>query len=53
MATYSVELFGLPNELAGRRNVEVELGEEASLRDLVGALRRAMPALEGKGHQAR
>jgi hypothetical protein len=48
MATYTVELFGLPNDLAGRRNVEVELEDEADLTDIVAALRRELPALEGR-----
>ncbi len=48
MARYSVEMFGLSKEITDLRNVEIELGEGSSLRDLVAALRRKIPALEGK-----
>jgi len=48
MAKYSVELFGMSNMLADLRNVEVELDNEVSLRDVVIALREKMPALEGR-----
>jgi molybdopterin converting factor small subunit len=47
MAKYNVELFGMSNEVVGLRDVEVELDDEASLKDVVAALRRKMPALEG------
>ena len=47
MGKYNVELFGMSNEVVGLRNVEVELDDEASLKDVVAALRRKMPALEG------
>jgi molybdopterin converting factor small subunit len=47
MAKYNVELFGMSNEVVGLRNVDVELDDGASLADLVAALRREMPALEG------
>lgn len=47
MAMYSVELLGMANVLADLRNVNVKLDGPVSLRDLVGALRREMPALEG------
>ena len=48
MAKYNVEMFGLSKEITDLRNVEIELNEGASLRDLVGALRHKIPALEGK-----
>ncbi len=48
MARYSVEMFGLSKEISELRNVEIELGDGSSLRDLVAALRRKIPALEGK-----
>ncbi|MFH0915492.1 MAG: MoaD/ThiS family protein [bacterium] len=44
---YNVEFFGMTNDAAGVRTVELELDDGASLKDLVGALRRKMPALEG------
>jgi molybdopterin converting factor small subunit len=48
MAKFNVEMFGLSKEITELRNVEIELNEGASLRDLVAALRRKIPALEGK-----
>jgi molybdopterin converting factor small subunit len=48
MAKYCVEMFGLSKEITELRSVEIELGEGVSLRDLVAALRRKIPALEGK-----
>jgi hypothetical protein len=47
MARYKVELFGMSNEVGGRCIVEVDLNDGANLADLVAALRREMPALEG------
>lgn len=37
----------MTSDAAGVRTVEVNLDNGASLKDLVGALRRKMPALEG------
>jgi hypothetical protein len=48
MAKYNVEMFGLSKDITELRNVEIELGEGATLRDLVAALRRKIPTLEGK-----
>ena len=47
MPTYHVELFGMSNQVVGLREVEVELDDVACLEDVVAALRRTMPALEG------
>ena len=47
MVKYTVELFGMSNQFAGRRNVEFELDGDVSLGEVVAALRREMPALEG------
>ena len=47
MPQYQVELFGMSNQLVGLRRVEVELDDGACLEDLVAALRRKIPALEG------
>jgi molybdopterin converting factor small subunit len=38
----------MTNDAVGVRNVEVDLDNGATLKDLVGALRREMPALEGR-----
>jgi molybdopterin converting factor small subunit len=47
MARYVVEMFGLPYQIAGRREVEVKLEDGARLRDIIAVLRREVPALEG------
>jgi molybdopterin converting factor small subunit len=48
MAAFKVELFGLSHAVPGVHDIEVELGPEATLAELTGALRQAMPALEGR-----
>lgn len=47
MVRYVVEMFGLPYEIAGRREVEVKVEDGASLGDIIAALRHEIPALEG------
>ena len=42
-----IGLFGLPPGIADGHKVEVELEDEASLTDVIAALRRAIPKLEG------
>ena len=42
-----VEIFGLPEEITCRPKVEVRLKDGASPRDVIAALRREVPALEG------
>lgn len=42
-----VELFGLSKEIAELSEVEVELNDGASLGDVIAALKRKMPTLEG------
>jgi molybdopterin converting factor small subunit len=41
-----IGLFGLPHEVATEHAVEVELRDEASLTDVIVALRRKIPKLE-------
>ena len=43
-----VQLFGLPHEVTELREVEVELKDGANLGDVIAALRREIPALEGR-----
>jgi molybdopterin converting factor small subunit len=43
-----IGLYGLPRELAGAREVEIELPDEASLSEVVETLRREIPNLEGR-----
>ena len=42
-----VQLFGLPREVTELREVEVELKDGANLGDVIAALGREIPALEG------
>ena len=42
-----VKMFGLPYGLTDRNEVELELNDGASLRDLIIALKKKIPALEG------
>ena len=43
-----VEMWGLSREISGLPEVEVKLADNAtSLRDVIGALKRQVPALEG------
>ena len=43
-----VQLFGLPHEITELQKVEVELEDGANLGDVIAALRREIPALEGR-----
>lgn len=43
-----IGLYGLPREITGRPEVEVELTEEAGLTEIIAALRREIPGLEGR-----
>lgn len=46
MAKYSVEIFGLPYEITDFRAMQLELKDGATLRDVVAALGRKIPALK-------
>ena len=48
MATYTVEMFGLPHSISGIRETKFELEDRAKLTDIIGALRREIPVLEGE-----
>ena len=41
-------MFSLPSEVTDLRSVDVELNDGAKISDLVAALRKAIPALEGE-----
>ncbi len=43
-----VQLFGLPREITELQKVEVRLKDGANLEDVIAALRREIPALEGR-----
>lgn len=40
-------MWGLPREVSGLPEVEVKLEADASLKDVIAALKRQVPALEG------
>ena len=48
MATYTVEMFGLPYSISGIGEIKFELENGAKLTDIVGSLRREIPSLEGE-----
>lgn len=48
MIRCTVEMFGLTDDITDLREVEVELKDGATLRDVVAALRREIPGLEGR-----
>jgi len=43
-----VQLFGLPREVTELHELEVKLKDGANLGDIIAALRREIPALEGR-----
>ena len=43
----TVEIYGLPQNLVPQNRLEVELEDDASLKDVVAALKRKVPGLEG------
>ncbi len=47
MVKCTVEMFGIPPEIADMRSTEVSLRDGATPADLVVALREKVPALEG------
>jgi molybdopterin converting factor small subunit len=47
MSQYSIELVGPMSRVAGLRHLTVELGDPATLAELVAAIRRTAPELEG------
>ncbi len=48
MGKFTVEMFGLPSVLSGKRKVEFELEGEVRLTDIVGGLKKAAPQLIGE-----
>ncbi|MFC2015251.1 MoaD/ThiS family protein [Chloroflexota bacterium] len=47
MISCVVEMFGLSREVSGVTEVEVELEDNARLEDVVAALKRQLPVMEG------
>jgi len=48
MSKYVVELFGIPRQLAGAREVELDLPAGVALSEAVAALGSKVPALVGR-----
>jgi molybdopterin converting factor small subunit len=42
-----IGLFGIPHDVTDKRQVEIELPDDAGLTDLIAALRHKIPKLEG------
>jgi molybdopterin converting factor small subunit len=42
-----IQMFGLPHEITDLRAVEVELNEGAGMAEVIAALRKKIPSLEG------
>ncbi len=43
-----VEMYGIAHDVTDLRDVEVELQDDAGLRDVITALRNRLPRLEGR-----
>ena len=42
-----IHIYGLPHEISPKRKVEVDLNEGAGMAEVLAALKREIPALEG------
>jgi molybdopterin converting factor small subunit len=42
-----VKMFGIPYDISNLREIEIELRNGANLRDVIAALRKRIPSLEG------
>jgi len=47
MNKWIIPMYGLPREITEKREVEVELKDGAGMAEVVAALRKNVPALEG------
>jgi molybdopterin converting factor small subunit len=47
VTNYTIEIYSLPREMSEFKRVDIDLNNGASLREIVNALRRKYPALEG------
>jgi molybdopterin converting factor small subunit len=48
MFSLTVEMYGLPSDATSLREVSIDLNDGARISELVAALRKAIPALEGE-----
>jgi molybdopterin converting factor small subunit len=47
MNKWTIPMYGLPRQITEKREVEVELSDNAGMVEVVAALRKRIPALEG------
>jgi hypothetical protein len=47
MFSLNIEMYGIPENITLQNKVAVDLADEASLKEVVVALKRKIPALEG------
>ena len=48
MEKWVIPMYGIPREVTEKREVEVEIKEGAGMAEVVAALRKKVPALEGR-----
>jgi hypothetical protein len=48
MFEVNVEMYGLPHNITQQNKIAVKLKDEASLKDIVAALKQKIPELEGQ-----
>ncbi len=48
MNKWVIPMYGLPREITEKREVEVELSDDAGMAEVVAALREKVPTLEGR-----
>ncbi len=47
MATWKIPMYGLPREITPLREVEVELKDNATMAEVIAAMKAKIPSLEG------
>ena len=47
MNKWTIPMYGLPRQITEKREAEVELSDNAGMAEVVAALRKKIPALEG------
>jgi len=47
MTMWKIPMYGLPREITELREVEVELSDNAGMADVIAALKKKVPSLEG------
>ncbi len=47
MAKWKIPMYGLPREITELREVEIDLKDSPHMADIIAAMKKAIPALEG------